>query len=200
MHLPLLVLETATAHSTQPASVALRDAQGNVHPVILEPHAQASQLVPVLQSLLHEHGLHFHDLSTLLFTVGPGSFTGIRIGLAVARTILFSCPNVTAFPLSTLQAIAACRRETECIATLRAGKGEIYAQHFRREGEYQCAQDAIRLLHPEALESGLPVIDTIPDAGTLAAHVQHIPPQAVLPAEPVYIRPPDAKLPSRPLL
>jgi tRNA threonylcarbamoyladenosine biosynthesis protein TsaB len=51
---------------------------------------QSSMLVPALQSFLGKHGVSFQDVDTICTLTGPGSFTGIRIGLAAAQGLLIA--------------------------------------------------------------------------------------------------------------
>ncbi|MBX9697272.1 MAG: tRNA (adenosine(37)-N6)-threonylcarbamoyltransferase complex dimerization subunit type 1 TsaB, partial [Alphaproteobacteria bacterium] len=46
-----------------------------------------AELVPILQSLLNESGYDWKDLTAVVTTTGPGSFTGVRVGLAVAKAL-----------------------------------------------------------------------------------------------------------------
>lgn len=76
-------------------SVALQDKQevlaSSIHP---EPQQAASLLIPVIQNLLTEARLSFQDLKGIAVARGPGSFTGIRVGLSTAQGLAFAlkCP------------------------------------------------------------------------------------------------------------
>ena len=58
------------------------------------PRGQAENLVPLIQRVVHQAGISFSDLSLVVTTVGPGSFTGLRVGLATARglALAIGCP------------------------------------------------------------------------------------------------------------
>jgi len=75
------------------ASVALW-AAGKMRSVSLPcgtgSHSQAACLVPVIQELLREESIEFQDLHVIATPTGPGSFTGIRLGLATAQGLVFS--------------------------------------------------------------------------------------------------------------
>lgn len=178
---------------------------------------QAGRLLPMLGELLEEAGIGYETVDTIITTVGPGSFTGIRIGLAAAQGILAARP-MQLRALSTLEALAYSAHGVEMVRTaLNAGKGEIYTQLFHVKHAQPKACGDMSLVSPEAfmaLHAGemlmgnaramLPSLadalwsDTpLPDA---AAFIYSIAPPVTSEAlVPLYIRAPDAKLPAVPL-
>jgi tRNA threonylcarbamoyladenosine biosynthesis protein TsaB len=99
--------------------------------VPLEGGTFSAQLVPQITALLAKHSLRKLDIGGLAVVSGPGSFTGLRIGLAVIKAL----GDVLAKPIaavSLLQAMAASGQSRgRVIAVLDAGRGELYA------GEYE---------------------------------------------------------------
>jgi tRNA threonylcarbamoyladenosine biosynthesis protein TsaB len=96
-------------------------------------HARA--LLPAIETLLDEAGLTKEDLAGIGVAAGPGSFTGVRIGLATAKGIGFAL-DITVVGISTLEAMArAVAAEigagvgTVC-PVIEAGRGEIYGAVF----------------------------------------------------------------------
>jgi tRNA threonylcarbamoyladenosine biosynthesis protein TsaB len=92
-------------------------------------HAEA--LMPLIARLIDRAGIEFADLDRIAVTVGPGSYTGLRVGIAAARGIAL----VTGSPavgLSTLAALAApylAAGETRTIvAAIDARHGQVYVQ------------------------------------------------------------------------
>lgn len=73
--------------------------------MIEEPSRQAELLIPTIEEILLEAKLSYHDISTLASTVGPGSFTGVRIGLAAAHGLLLAT-QASFFGVSTFEAVA----------------------------------------------------------------------------------------------
>ncbi|MCF8467643.1 MAG: tRNA (adenosine(37)-N6)-threonylcarbamoyltransferase complex dimerization subunit type 1 TsaB [Sneathiella sp.] len=96
----------------------------------------AEMLMPMIGSLMTEAALAYDDLDLIAVTVGPGTFTGLRIGLAAARGIaLAAAKPITG--VTTLEALAAAvpmdaTQGLSIIATADARRSEVYLQPFLR--------------------------------------------------------------------
>lgn len=172
------------------------------------------RLGPLVREAMVDAGLGFGRLERIGVTVGPGSFTGLRVGLAFAKG-LGAALNAPVAGVGALEALAASAPEGLTLAAIDARRGQIYLQAFR---------DGVALMAPDALEigtamaraaefySGEPVTlvgsgaallaEALPDARLLQA--VGCDPQAVariaagralVPARPLYLRAPDARLP-----
>jgi tRNA threonylcarbamoyladenosine biosynthesis protein TsaB len=103
--------------------------------------ARASdKLLPLLQELLREAGLTAADVGRVLVTIGPGSFTGIRLGLAVAEGLKLVHPALQVAGVPTLVALAAGVVRTQKSGTpftllLDAAGGMVYRQDFDAAGK-----------------------------------------------------------------
>ena len=91
----------------------------------------AERLLPGIDFLLRSAGIRADSLEALATTCGPGSFTGLRIGIATAKSLAL----VLGLPLhgvSTLEAIAFSMRETglAVVAAVDAHRGGVFAQGF----------------------------------------------------------------------
>ncbi|MEW9806222.1 tRNA (adenosine(37)-N6)-threonylcarbamoyltransferase complex dimerization subunit type 1 TsaB [Mesorhizobium sp. ZMM04-5] len=88
----------------------------------------AEHLMSVVEDALSQAGIGFPALERVVVAVGPGSFTGVRVGVAAARGFAMAM-NIPAVGVTTLEAIAAEARErfgkTKVMAALDAGRGEI---------------------------------------------------------------------------
>ena len=130
-------------------------------------------LLPMIDSLLQKSGVSPGSIDAVAVSVGPGSFTGIRVGLASAKGFVLGT-NAELFGVGTLEALAGgygLRQGTVC-AILRAGRGEVYAAFYRCEDSERQALCPEAVLSPEglALETSLPShgdIHLIGDAVTL---------------------------------
>ena len=106
----------------------------------------ADTLLPLIDGMLEEAGLEKADVEAVAVTRGPGSFTGVRIGVATAKGLAYAlkCPL---YAVSTLDAMAAAmlfeRREREwAVPLLDARRGELFAGIYRRSGGWVEAVDA----------------------------------------------------------
>ncbi|MEP9372090.1 tRNA (adenosine(37)-N6)-threonylcarbamoyltransferase complex dimerization subunit type 1 TsaB [Mesorhizobium sp. KR1-2] len=90
----------------------------------------AEHLMGVIEAAMKAGGLAFADLGAVSVSVGPGSFTGVRVGVSAARGLALAL-NVPAIGVSTLEALAAEARVLNgpctVLAALDGGRGEIQA-------------------------------------------------------------------------
>lgn len=109
------------------------------HEVLSKGHAE--RLLPMIELALADAGTQFQDIELVAVTVGPGTFTGIRIGLSAARGIALTT-GVSVAGVTTLAAIAEGARESTAeaeetaIAVLHdAHRGELFCQIFSSDVE-----------------------------------------------------------------
>lgn len=98
----------------------------------------AEMLTDVVAEALSQAGAGFGDLGSVAAVVGPGSFTGIRVGVAAARGfgLALDVPVVGITTLEALAADAVAAGETSAAVTVavRGGRGEVFMQSFDRSG------------------------------------------------------------------
>lgn len=83
-----------------------------------------------INAVLETSALALHDVDSFAVAVGPGSFTGLRIGLATVKALSLTL-NKPCLGIPTLAAIAAAAgRSDATVAALPAGRGELYVQLF----------------------------------------------------------------------
>lgn len=96
----------------------------------LSPRSHLRLLLPALVECAARAGVSLRSLEAVAVTTGPGSFTGLRLGIVTARTIaqVLGCPVV---PVSTLEALALnVPSAPRVVAALDARRGEIFAGSF----------------------------------------------------------------------
>lgn len=108
----------------------------------------SAQLVPQIAGLLSKHGLKKSDIGALIAISGPGSFTGLRVGLAAIKALaeVLQKPIV---PVSLLEAVAfASGRKGRVLAASDAGRGDVYL------GEYEIAGQSTQMIEERLLARG----------------------------------------------
>ena len=88
--------------------------------------AHASRLLTLLERALQEGGVAWEDVDRLAVGVGPGGFTGLRIGIATARA-LAQARGLPLVPVSSLATLAAGAGEGPTAAVIDARRGEVFA-------------------------------------------------------------------------
>jgi tRNA threonylcarbamoyladenosine biosynthesis protein TsaB len=113
--------------------------------VPLEGGTFSAQLVPQIAALLTKHGFNKTDMGGFAVVSGPGSFTGVRVGLAAIKALAEVLQKPIA-AVSLLEAVVvASGSQGRVIAVMDAGRGEVYA------GEYDVHGDDARLLQERLL-------------------------------------------------
>jgi len=129
----LLAIESATGA----ASAALwRSGEIRDQEAAAPGDSAAAALLPAIDRLLRRAGVGVTELAAFAIAIGPGSFTGLRIGVATLKGLAFGSDAPVA-AVSTLAALAraAGAGPEPVVALLDARRGEVYGGAFRREGE-----------------------------------------------------------------
>jgi tRNA threonylcarbamoyl adenosine modification protein YeaZ len=117
---------------------------------------QAEVLMPLVQRVMEQAGVAFAALDRIAVTVGPGSFTGLRVGIAAARGIALAAGK-PAVGLSTLAAFAAphiAADEFAVVAAIDARHGHVYLQVFGPAGRTLIAPRVAPLAEAVAVSLG----------------------------------------------
>ena len=187
--------------------------------VALEGGTFSAQLVPQISALLSRNQLSKRCIDGFAVVSGPGSFTGLRVGLAAVKGLaeVLQKPIVA---VSLLEAVArSSELQGELVAALDAGRGEVYSAEFQISGaqakvsrqqlltlaEFASANSDRRIITPDAKiadfvrEQGLrvtqisrPRADTIARLGLEKIQAGEVVPPEALDAN--YIRRSDAEL------
>jgi tRNA threonylcarbamoyladenosine biosynthesis protein TsaB len=128
----LLAADTSGKHGSIALSRCGPDAACvPIEVVPLDGGTFSAELVPKVAALLAKHGLGKRDIAGFAVVSGPGSFTGLRVGLAAIKALaeVFGKPIAA---VSLLEAMAVSgRSQGKVIAALDAGRGDIYAGQYR---------------------------------------------------------------------
>lgn len=119
------------------AVAVVRDGRVLAHDAIDGPRGQTERLLPLIEAALAAAGLGYRDLDRIAVTVGPGSFTGIRVGLATARGLALATGR-PAVGVTTLEALAAAVDPALGCDIVLAGvdsrRGDLFLQPFDPAG------------------------------------------------------------------
>ena len=141
MSLRLLSLDTTSEFG----SIALSEGDRILEQVELHsPEGFAHIIFGELQCLLERHGLTLKDLDGFASASGPGSFTGVRVGLTAAKG-LAEATNRKVAPVSNLQALAWFGTRPLRAALFDARRGEIYGAVFDQSLNPVCEEVVIPL-------------------------------------------------------
>lgn len=124
----ILAFDTSAAH----CAAALLESDA-VYGEALLPMArgQAEALMPLLEDTLASRGRVWGDLDAIAVGVGPGNFTGIRIGVSAARGLALSL-GIPAIGVSTFDLMAFQCMDENCLICLPAPRDQAFVQAFRR--------------------------------------------------------------------
>ncbi|ODS23716.1 tRNA (adenosine(37)-N6)-threonylcarbamoyltransferase complex dimerization subunit type 1 TsaB [Candidatus Endobugula sertula] len=149
----ILAIDTAT----DACSVAIQTPSGVYQTLSASPRKHTQCLLPAVKSLLAEHQLCLAQLDAIAFTVGPGSFTGLRIGISVAQGLAYGA-DLPLIPVSTLQTMAqtAVRLEIaspsqQIVPIIDARMNEVYWSAYAYKGDQKNVQSITEewIDHPE---------------------------------------------------
>jgi tRNA threonylcarbamoyl adenosine modification protein YeaZ len=209
----ILGLDTATPAVT----VALHDGgQPLAQLVTVDAHRHAELLAPAVSKVIADAGVARTDLTGIAVGVGPGPYTGLRVGLVTAR-VLGSALGIPVYGVCSLDVIAAdVAAETGFLVATDARRREVYWAEYDERGT-RIAGPAVNapaelpsrgrpaagegtLLYPSYLPNGIG--PTYPAAASLcrivAAALAAGDESGLLPPEPLYLRRPDVREPGAP--
>jgi tRNA threonylcarbamoyladenosine biosynthesis protein TsaB len=131
------MLLLATDTSGKNGSIALAQCEGEKCSILelvpLTGGTFSAQLVPQIAALLQKHGFIKHDIGGFAVASGPGSFTGLRVGLAAIKALAEVLQKPIAV-VSLLEAIAlSSSSQGNILAALDAGRNEVYLGEYRIE-------------------------------------------------------------------
>ena len=207
----LLAFDTATPLVT----VALHDGDDVVVELTADRAMKhAEQLAPLIDQALGEAGVVRQDLTAIAVGVGPGPFTGLRVGLVTARTLAFALDlpvyGVCSLDVLAVEAVASGAVAGDFVVATDARRKEVYLALYdaggaRLDGPLVDKPAAVATdapaagpgaeLYPDSFPNR--VGPTVPSAGWLArADAEEL--VELRDPEPLYLRRPDAEAPRAP--
>jgi tRNA threonylcarbamoyladenosine biosynthesis protein TsaB len=137
----LLLIDSCGAQG----GVALADteqAQPVVSAIPLLGRTFSVRLIPAVREALAAAGLTLPQLDAIVIVHGPGSFTGVRVGVSAAKG-LADATGLPVIALSRLAVLASLTTAEAAHVALDAGRGEFYYGRYRNHGR-RCEQEALR--------------------------------------------------------
>lgn len=207
----LLAFDTATPSVT----VALHDGTDVVAELTSDlTMRHGEQLAPLIDRVMTDVGIVRQDLTAIAVGVGPGPFTGLRVGLVTARTLGFVL-EIPVYGVCTLDVLAVAAVDAGAVTgpflvATDARRKEVYWASYDEQGQ---RLDGPHVAKPDQVAGDGPVVGRgatlypdafphavgpeLPDAAVLA---QALTDERVVPLdpEPLYLRRPDAAAPARP--
>lgn len=141
----LLALDTATEN----CSVAYFDGEHFYQQQELAMQKHGNLILPMLDNLAKEHNFALKDVDYICYNMGPGSFTGVRIGVSTAQGLAFAL-NKELIGVSSLKILAKLALDTQkgiCISAIDARMGEVYL------AVYESCDVGLKCLVPECVIS-----------------------------------------------
>ncbi|MEO7073658.1 MAG: tRNA (adenosine(37)-N6)-threonylcarbamoyltransferase complex dimerization subunit type 1 TsaB [Rhodanobacter sp.] len=128
----LLAIET----TTEACSVALVHGQSMIARSEVAPRRHTELVLPMADALLAEAGIDRHALDAIAVGRGPGAFTGVRIGVALAQGMALAL-DLPVLPVSSLAALAleAEADDAAVLAVIDARMGDVYAAAYQRDAD-----------------------------------------------------------------
>lgn len=174
-----------------------------------------ARLAPVVETLMRRAETDFADLTRVAVVVGPGSFTGVRVGVAFARGLSLSL-DIPAVGVSSLEAIEGLPQDGSALGLLQAKRrpphrtwwGQLISDGRGRAEPFEANEADLPALAAEvdAVCGGLADLPGLgkrqvagaPSARAAALFAARLPSDDLPPPRPVYVREPDAT-PMRPI-
>lgn len=124
---------------------------------------QSEELIVMIGSILKENGITYQDLDAISCTLGPGSFTGIRVGIAAARGMKKVLRNTKLIGVSTLEIMVhdtpdKLIKNKKILSILKAYGDEFYTQQFSPDKK---PLSEIQLMSKEDLYKNMSLYDLI---------------------------------------
>ena len=157
----LLALET----STNACSVAIQKNGKHYSDHLLIPREHTQKILPMIQRLLDQSALQISDMDFIAYGQGPGSFTGLRVGMGIAQGLSYA-QDIPLVGVSSLQAIALgfakahnLRVSEEILVAMDARMEEVYW------GVYKIEETGCKAVKNDAVDSPSSVVEYLADTG-----------------------------------
>lgn len=125
------------------AAAAIYDSEQDImlaQQLVYTKRTHSQVILPLVERLLDDTGLTLGDIQKIAVSAGPGSYTGLRIGIAAVKAMAFAC-KISCCGVSTLKALCFqghIAGEVNVCAVMKARKGLVYAGIYHFDNENNC--------------------------------------------------------------
>lgn len=119
-----------------------------------QPGAHAENILPLIREIVHRHGISLRAIDAIAVSQGPGSFTGLRIGMSAAKGLSYGL-DVPLISVPTLPILAyqACETGRPICAVLPSIRGEFFYQFFTGDPLDESARTPPGIGKPDTISS-----------------------------------------------
>lgn len=101
--------------------------------------SQSEHMIPEIDNLLKKHNVSRNDISSVMVAIGPGSYTGVRIAVSIAKVMSLAL-DIPIYPVSSLRVLKNDKKPSICLINARSGRS-YFAVY---EGEKVIVNDMIK--------------------------------------------------------
>lgn len=131
---------------------------------------QSENAIPYIERMLDQHGLELFDFDEIIVTQGPGSYTGVRVGLTIAKTLKAVSP-VEVKMVSSLAAFAG--TEGKKIALIDARSQKVFVGVYN-QGVLQGSEQMVAISDFDAFKAKYPDYDIVGDGALVNVACQEV--------------------------
>ncbi|WP_115718075.1 tRNA (adenosine(37)-N6)-threonylcarbamoyltransferase complex dimerization subunit type 1 TsaB [Gallaecimonas mangrovi] len=153
----LLALDTAT----EACSAALQQGDEVLGTFEVCPQQHTQKILPMIDQLLADAGLRLDDVDALVVGQGPGSFTGVRIGIGIVQGLAFSAekPVITVSNLAAMaQQAWVQKKAAKVLAAIDARMGELYVGAYQQQNGLMVLNGEEAVMAPEVVTTPWPAL------------------------------------------
>ena len=121
----------------------------------------SESIIISIEACLKEAKLSLNDIHTMLIGLGPGSFTGLRVGLATMKGLALGA-QVPLYGFCSLEALAQSHHAKIVVSIRNAQRGELFAGAFKKKNDALNCILPVGIYHPEALAMHLNTLQDCP--------------------------------------
>jgi tRNA threonylcarbamoyladenosine biosynthesis protein TsaB len=153
----MLVLSIDTSLSAVQVGLWNSDAQTSLGKTEVMNRGQAERLIPLVQEVMRESGYGFAELSAVAVTRGPGSFTGVRVGLAAAHglamgygTKVIGIGTADALYMTWLEQNGD-NRDHPAVVLIDSRRDDVFAGLYNGQGDIPKTEEQMMILPPSEI-------------------------------------------------